>query len=529
MGERDDSTHSILIPEILGQVFEYLTPSLRDPPLPVTPHVNPPRKRDLVSCALSCRLFASLALGLIWREMDTLLPLLQLLPGLQLVHGYYVLVNVLTETDLARFDYYAALVKEYNHFLPQEDDEDIIPRINTSIYSRIARLRPILLPSLTKFYCDADSFHDRVEIDNFASPFLKDVKIRFISSSQKATEVLMYLSLLASQATDVRKLDLSLEGSSAPACLQTVSLLKNLTYLRLFLDAGASSSYNTFLQDIESLGTLESLEYLSIRCSHTQSIIPPTYTLRSTVTPDTFKSLKTLTVHGDYPILKTIFDLCRYSPIHQLDFEPVVDPRTSRMLKQGIAQWKSTLRDVAVNHFTVTDDEVYEMSRDIEHLTCLPNLEILVISFVYNLQYTIRDEDVVTIAEAWPGLEKLELWVKAEDFRNAPSVTVLKVLADKCRNLKSITMPLNLDVPEIPANASSLNPSSMHGLESLEVCVNPSLLVERLYQVRADGLAYWIWSAFPQVQSVRGTWYNAFSDLWKNVEEEVKKLQGRSE
>ncbi|KAK7435429.1 hypothetical protein VKT23_019690 [Stygiomarasmius scandens] len=534
MSERDDSTHSILIPEILGQIFEHLVLDRNDPALFLV-NADPPRKRDLISCALSCKAFTPLALSLAWRQMDSVLPLLKLLPGLEFVDNQYVLTDLLTETDLVRFDSYAPLIKEYYHFLQRLDEDpfqDIIPRFSPSILSRITQLRPVLLPSLTTFTCDAYGFYERIEIDFFVSPSLKHVKIHAINHPLKTTEILMYFPLLASRALDVQKLELSVSLPASPSCFRTISCLTNLRCLSLSFeeDDVSFSSGSTVPRDIESLGILEYLEELRIHGLHT---VETAYALRSPVTLDTFKSLKTLAIFGEYSLVKTVFDLCQHSPIHRLQFEPSpLDPRMVRTISHAVSQWTSTLEHLTACHQFDNPPQseiVLEMSRNIEPLASLSNLKSLTITaaLVNYAAYIVRDEDVIAIAETWPGLEELELTVMTKDFGSGPSVRVLKVLADKCRNLKRVAMPLNLDLPEVPANVSSPTQLSTHGLESFKISVISSVSGERLDKVRVDVLAYYIWSAFPRVRNVLRSSDYAFGELWDDVQEEVEKLQGR--
>lgn len=60
-------------PTILGQIFEHLHPN-----------------STLLDAALTCRTFRDPALNVLWRSLDTLLPLLKLLPSFKLVNGVYV-------------------------------------------------------------------------------------------------------------------------------------------------------------------------------------------------------------------------------------------------------------------------------------------------------------------------------------------------------------------------------------------------------------------------------------------------------
>ena len=53
------------------------------------------KRQDLLNAALTCKDFLDEALNVLWEEMDSLLPLLKMLPALQVKDGAYVcaLVN----------------------------------------------------------------------------------------------------------------------------------------------------------------------------------------------------------------------------------------------------------------------------------------------------------------------------------------------------------------------------------------------------------------------------------------------------
>ena len=52
------------------------------------------KRRFLLNVALTCKDFLEVALNALWEELDSLVPLLELLPTLQLENKAYVCVNV---------------------------------------------------------------------------------------------------------------------------------------------------------------------------------------------------------------------------------------------------------------------------------------------------------------------------------------------------------------------------------------------------------------------------------------------------
>ena len=55
---------------------------------------NKEHRRYLFNAALTCKDFLDVALDALWKELDSLVPLLKLLPGLQIEDMEYVCANV---------------------------------------------------------------------------------------------------------------------------------------------------------------------------------------------------------------------------------------------------------------------------------------------------------------------------------------------------------------------------------------------------------------------------------------------------
>ena len=57
------------------------------------PVKNDEKRRCLLNAALTCKDFLDVALDALWEKMDSLVPLLKLLPALQVKDGAYVCAN----------------------------------------------------------------------------------------------------------------------------------------------------------------------------------------------------------------------------------------------------------------------------------------------------------------------------------------------------------------------------------------------------------------------------------------------------
>jgi hypothetical protein len=89
---RGSQTEVLDSPELLGRIFANFNPKSDQPLLHHVP--SQPLQQHLLWAALTCKTFLEPALDVLWRSMNSLIPLLKLLPSFQLVLDTYV-TNVL--------------------------------------------------------------------------------------------------------------------------------------------------------------------------------------------------------------------------------------------------------------------------------------------------------------------------------------------------------------------------------------------------------------------------------------------------
>ena len=133
--ELDDVTAKISFlnnPDLMVMTFSYQ-------------HVG--KCRWLLNAALTCKDFLDVALDELWGKQDSLVPLLKLLPALQVEDEAYVSPlghRSVSQADWNRLQYYSRKVKSFIFY----DDEALV-HPSTSSYLRIAQLQPsVLFPSL---------------------------------------------------------------------------------------------------------------------------------------------------------------------------------------------------------------------------------------------------------------------------------------------------------------------------------------------------------------------------------------------
>ncbi|KIM38597.1 hypothetical protein M413DRAFT_30135 [Hebeloma cylindrosporum] len=177
--------------EILDAIFSYLQRSLPEgqydnhwddfylpkygTPFPLHQDMDIESKkctRDLLSSALSCRHFSSLALRYIWRNQRGIQNVLKLLPGynFQKREDTIEIIGTLKEEHWERFDIYAKFVRRI------VISRTTRPEIHRSTYRQIqtSRKSRVLFPNLREIYCEG--IWDEVYL--LLSPSLRRVVLR---------------------------------------------------------------------------------------------------------------------------------------------------------------------------------------------------------------------------------------------------------------------------------------------------------------------------------------------------------------
>ncbi|KAJ7081190.1 hypothetical protein B0H15DRAFT_953200 [Mycena belliarum] len=106
------------------------------------------RRESLRLLALTCKVFSPVALKLLWRQLDNLIPLLHLLEGFKNERGSaYFLFQSQEPSGWETFDFHAARVREIT-YKPQNRIE-----IDPSVYVRLAQHGAPILPNLWRLDC----------------------------------------------------------------------------------------------------------------------------------------------------------------------------------------------------------------------------------------------------------------------------------------------------------------------------------------------------------------------------------------
>ncbi|KAF5344609.1 hypothetical protein D9758_013892 [Tetrapyrgos nigripes] len=433
------SSGSGLPPELLELVFDHLDEKTRVPfgSSAFDSEDLALCNQSLFSCALSCRAFSVPALRALWYTVDTLLPLLRLLPNLQLINNTYVLTGVPDETSLNRFDFYASMIKSFR-FAKFDTDVNDENTVNDSVYQRLLRLRPRPLPSLTsvEYAYVAEPCHMMSLL--FLSPFLKEAFFQLDHSSEQnghGAAIYAYLSNIQKEALPMFQRLFISEYHPQRYLFPVISQLKHLRFLELYTDAYESSEM--LIRDMRVLGGLEHLEELHLSVMWVEADAErESYWERDSNSQGhsiLFRSLKSVYMClRDCYCFSQLLDLFRDAPLESFELEEEMYYLTEAL---RTVQWPSSVTSLCFRSYSPS-------SHSLEVLQTMRNLTKLRFRGASD---GVSDADVSTICHAWPHLTNLHIEAGfASHLSCTPTLVALRTVRERCPVLEHLDLPINL-------------------------------------------------------------------------------------
>ncbi|KAF8153355.1 hypothetical protein B0H34DRAFT_800567 [Crassisporium funariophilum] len=457
-------------------------------------------RQSLLWAALTCRAFLEPALDCLWRSLDSLFPLLKILPAFAQSDGTYVLRGNISPEDWARFDWYARRIRKFSY----NRDPDSLD-IAMHVYFRIAQLRSSpLLPSLRHLHCPSTSQNDFLisGICLFLSPSLQTLEFENISSVEdKLCGTVLHT--LASDGAHIEKIALRGRGLSRDTVWMAVRF-EHLKHLEL---AGMGEAIN--LEIMETIGSLPRLVDLAI--DFTESTMEP-------LSKDLgLKDLKSLMITAPVPFIQAF--LPHISTNHLETFvavapsNPPIDKKD--FLNDVVGRWKDSLRRIALVHQQV-DEHIEELH--IDALSPLIPLKKLTYLRLEGYAMELTDDNVADLGVAWPEMTTLLLpFISALNPR--PTIVSLRILAQLCPGLRHLRIPLNTsDLPPFVSTGAPNTPA--HNLHTLTIASadDPWDLRDLLHLARHIDYLY------PKLRSVF-PYEGHDADRWMQVHDMIQMYQ----
>ncbi|KAF9456989.1 hypothetical protein BDZ94DRAFT_1274293 [Collybia nuda] len=407
-----------------------------------------PKKSDLLSMARCCRAFEDPSLNRLWASMNSVVPLLKLIDGVEVSQGTLIIGGKLEYVELSsRFHSYAKRIRSLDY-----DMTTNFANVDVSTWIRLAQLEGALLPNLKSLKISCTIVHGATSaVERDKALLLLPVVARpspinsftfqmlSVTSHNTRYEVGPFLSILSDYKLSIETLVLS--GTFTPQYTKTIAMMKSLRSVSLQL--ALDSTLPAVLAALASLPRLHTVELdftgltpspaeigthsfqslLKVALSGSISFI--SRTLSSIICPGmecVHARLIIMNAHGatDVPPAQEsvlpYLQLSRFPTLKYivLDLSGCASPSSDGQRENRLNLVASILGNRGVEEFTVT--------------SLGPHM-------------CLSDHEINEIATAWPSLRVLKFehtWAPFEQ----PSFTSLDHLAKRCPQLTEVSMTL---------------------------------------------------------------------------------------
>ncbi|KAH9474473.1 hypothetical protein JR316_0012932 [Psilocybe cubensis] len=434
-------------------------------------HNRKQNRRKLCSLAVMCKSFMVPALDQLWRSLDSLFPLLKLLPAFKMTDGTWVLRGKVTEQEWARFNWYAQRVRRFTY---NRDPPELDIALHT--YFRLAQLHPeplfpnlhilqadFLVSGICLFFCDS--------LRELTLDTLTEVEDKLCGT---------VLDSLSEIGARLQKIVLNGIGLSR----DTVRMVLNFDSVRHLELEGMGQAIN--MEILEGICALQNLSFLAIDFKNSILLLPELQTLMAM--GDTgfwLRGLRTLTISG--PLHFSIMFVRRiasqnlevlisytYAPL-----APAHSPSAGEkqdFIEMVAEKWKNTLTHFEFQLFPALPltEENDVPTEELSTSALTPLLSLRGLKYLRFLGYVmeISDEEICRCARAWPELTVFIL-PYGMPGRPRPTVAALAMLAKYTPKLKYLTISLQTTGRRFDAGPFANDPGLRHNLHTLTV-VNPS-------------------------------------------------------
>ncbi|RDB17299.1 hypothetical protein Hypma_001919 [Hypsizygus marmoreus] len=454
-------------------------------------------RHDLYQAAQTCRSFLDPALDSLWMSMDTLLPLLRLLPALELLGRAYVLCGSISNHDVDRLNWYARRIKSFH--LKIQSTPDISPLTYIQLAQSLTRSIP-LLPSLRTLHAPSVSQLSLPNVAFVLSPSLERVDIEGLTPDDHIVKP--FFSALGQRANGVQSL--TLRGQMSQESSRLIMQFNQLTFLEV-CDTVPPGVFS----HIGALPYLESLIFVLKQS-------PP---LPSHFTNVCFPKLKHLRIDGPISTISSYYKHFAGGPI-----ETMVISASSLLKSNPVirAYWESCFSTIS-NHFRLSLCSLHLIGQGGQtwFQTLLPHLSTLLKLKSLRLQgQSFVFSQVLDLAQAVHGIHELHLPLDGSlQCKYAIPLSALGVFAESCPDLKELQIQVDL----IELSSLSKASPTLHGLHTLII---DSVAKKTLDVDVAPQVASYIDRLFPRLQSLRYEKDDkSTTKFWAHVDQIVRVCQ----
>ncbi|KAF8139370.1 hypothetical protein K438DRAFT_2030589 [Mycena galopus ATCC 62051] len=406
----------------------------------------------LRAAALTCQDFCSVALDVLWQNLDNLTPLLQLLPSFKEQNRVHIISQPISSSDWARFDCYARRVRRVAY---RTDSPSI--EIHPSVYTALSILHPSILPNLesvafpSSAASSPNSFPDAI--------LLAGAAVRRVELTSQADPSFVSLFLATLAGTSPQLTSFKLSGQSFAVLEHTLSTFHELEILELRYMADRLSS-----DVFRSIAALKHLRSFSIHFSPLELFPVPFLRFTPANWTPSFAALKSLhircTIANSLSINKLYFCIPDGAlQVLTITIEPgplsVVQTLSEQLFRDMAARWASSLQRLDLYDFGMLSRHHYDEFLKLRNLKTFR---------ARNTSLPIDVAEIPIMTAAWPHIRSLSL-----PLATGLTIDSLRHFAQNCPNLTDLEVTiLTLDLP-----AFTTTPVCRHPLRVLNVGDSP--------------------------------------------------------
>ncbi|KAJ7085210.1 hypothetical protein B0H15DRAFT_847402, partial [Mycena belliarum] len=474
-----------LVEQLLPQIFDGMT----------AVELKTARK-SLLSAALTCRTLRPSAVKLLWRRLDSFVPLLRLCPSFQVARsGHLDLCGAVQSDEWNVLDRHAAHVREIVY-----DPGHRYTPLSPLAQMRLALRKMPLFPNLLRFQCPPNDA-GTAEILLFLSPALSSVEI----SSARKNSSDAFIELLCTDCPRINHLKLTNQLYPTTAHYKGFHQLRSLDLRKMsglmtsaaftqIAQLAALSSFTTDMIGWEEIdfdhlalgGSFKRLSHLEVRTNyvlsqlHLPHLIPFIDSTR----------LRSLVISAPWPLPRQSANLNGPD-----EFQPVRSAICTR--------WGATLETLELHGPRIT-------AADFAPLACVGSLRNVKLDDV--LTGALTAENFSDVLRGWPNLVSLSILTGTVDLG------LLQCVEQHCPALTVLEVPFLLGtLPPLPET-----PPTSHGLSELVVVKQQGTTLGASHR-EIPSLARHLDLMFPRIKEIRSR--ENRDPAWAQVQLLVKMCQ----
>ncbi|KAF8902394.1 hypothetical protein CPB84DRAFT_862119 [Gymnopilus junonius] len=504
--------------DLLDLIFSYFDPAFFEDILTM----DSTTKSALLSVCLTCKSFYTPALDLLWRVMNSIIPIFKLIPAFTKVNDTYTLSGVINQYHIARLEMHTRKIR----CLHLKTPHDAIP---SHILFRFTHLRKFsLFPALTRLHIPSLAVEYLRGIEGLNFLFLahgKSLSTITLGGINASTDAFTssFLSALSQECESIQKLTLT--GRLTPDTLHFVSEFQHLQTLNLTFDAAIVE-----VEFIQLCSHLMSLTHFIIHLQASSTVHNPSGVGKGAI--HGFDALQELQISAPPPdALRILEVISKAGSVKVISLScPFFSARdisaTALSIKSCIGE--SCRISPSMSSLTVqmgNNNTVVLPRNSLSPLLACKNLRYFALT---GISLAITDDDISQICEegGWENLTVL--WLPPSAPGSSPSLSSLHVLATHCPKIHVLAIPIDFSLDFSNLNDMRLHPRRPHGLQHLTVIRSA---LNRLHEdsgttiATAIGVSRFLEYQFPFLCKSVLSGGTGSSDWWNTVKSLMKEYK----